>query len=352
MSSKKETLVILTPGFAESEEDTTCLPFVQHHVKEIAKQYPDIEIVIVAFQYPFNKKEYLWNGHRVICGNGKNRGGLKRYRLWWKMWQELNHLKKTNNIIGLFSLWCTECALVGSYFGRVNNIQHYNWICGQDAKVSNKYVQYIHPKAEELIVISDFLKREFYKNHKKEPAHVIPVGIETNAHVVTEQKRNIDIIGVGSLIPLKQYDVFVEVVQVLVKEMPQLQALIYGKGPEEQRLKSMIENMGLKNNIELMGATPHNEVLLAMQRAKILLHPSAYEGLGAVCLEALNMGAYVISYVQPIDQVIPHWLHVSNKEEMIEQTKKLLNTPSLEHTSISPYTCSGSAAAIMRLFLG
>ena len=68
-----------------------------------------------------------------------------------------------------------------------------------------------------------------------------------------EEPRTIDIMGAGSLIPLKQYDVFVEVVAAVKKLIPSVKAILCGTGTEERKLKEMAEKYGLEKNITFMG---------------------------------------------------------------------------------------------------
>ena len=78
MKNDKPVFVILTPGFAANEADTTCLPFLQILVKAINKNFSSIKIIILCFQYPFSANEYLWNDNKVISLGGKNKGKLTR----------------------------------------------------------------------------------------------------------------------------------------------------------------------------------------------------------------------------------------------------------------------------------
>ncbi|MDR3681799.1 MAG: glycosyltransferase family 4 protein [Flavipsychrobacter sp.] len=350
MSPKDKTLVILTPGFPENKDDTTCLPFLQTHVRALNRAYPRLEIIILAFQYPFFEDIYKWENNEVISFGGKERGKLHRVFVWRRVWRKLRQIQKTKNIIALFSLWCTECALVGHYFGKQKDIQHYTWLCGQDAKKSNKYVKYIRPGANELIAMSDFLKREFYKNHGVEPGQVIPIGVDTNQFTAQCSERTIDVLGAGSLIPLKQYDIFTKVVGSLVQELPELQAVLCGDGPERNLIINHVIALKIQENMSLKGEVPHADVLQYMQRTKIFLHTSNYEGFGTVCLEALHAGAHVVSFTQPMDVTIPHWHHVSNKDEMVMKVKELLTDELTPFYSVTPYKADDVAIAMMALF--
>ena len=109
--------------------------------------------------------------------------------MWRNLWSTLHKIKKENNIIGLFSFWVTECAFIGKYFGKRNNLKHFGWVTGQDAKKGNKYIPLIRPEPYELIAMSDFLSKEFYKNYAVKPLYIIPNGIDPSLFPVQSAEK-------------------------------------------------------------------------------------------------------------------------------------------------------------------
>lgn len=351
MSDRAKTLVILSPGFPENEADTTCIPPQQVFVRNLKQNYPSLNIIVLAFQYPFSPGEYQWNGVTVVTFGGRNRGRVFRVRNWIRVWLYLQKLNKTSKLIGLLSFWMGECALLGSRFAKRNNLKHFCWVLGQDARLWNKYFKWIRPQAESLVALSDFIAKEFYKNYKIKPANVIPVGIDPSDFSIQENtERDIDIMGAGSLIPLKQYFLFVDAVRYLKDEFPNLKAVICGAGPEFEPLQAMIKSLHLENNIQLLGEQSHSAVLAMMQRSKIFVHTSAYEGFGVVCLEALYAGAQVVSFVHPMDAEIPNWHFTNIPGYMIKKVRELLKDPGIDHSLVLPYPVSESARSMMALF--
>jgi glycosyltransferase involved in cell wall biosynthesis len=348
--NNKSTLIVLSPGFPKDEQDTTCLPAQQSFVKALNKNFPSLNIIILAFQYPFVSKKYKWFGNDVISFNGSNKRLPLRLFLWLRIYKALQKLKKQGRITGVLSFWCTECALTGKYFANKNNLIHINWILGQDAKENNRYVKWVKPSSGELIALSDFLADTFLKNHGIKPAHVIPLGVDKSIDSKNVLEKNIDVMGAGSLIPLKQYNIFIEVVGAIKKFLPGINVILCGGGPEEKKLKELLQEYHLEKNILLKGNMEHKRVLQLMQRTKVFLHPSGYEGFSSACLEALYAGAHVISFVKPMNSLIPHWHIVKSKEGMIEKTLELLNDPNTRYESVLPYSIDDSAKAIMNLF--
>ena len=54
--------------------------------------------------------------------------------------------------------------------------------------------------------------------------------------------------------------------------------MLIGNGPEKNKLKNLITQLGLQSNLILTGELPYHEVIERLQRAKVFLHPSSYEG--------------------------------------------------------------------------
>lgn len=348
--TKQDTLVILSPGFPENEADTTCIPAQQVFVRNLKKNFPALNIVVLAFQYPFTSSRYRWWGVTVFSFGGKNRGGVFRLLVWIRVWLKLRKLKRKHRLVGLLSFWMGECTLVASRFARWHKVKHFSWVLGQDAKLWNKYFDRIKPRAGSLIALSDFIAAEFNRNYDIRPAHAIPVGIDPAMFNLPATERDIDVLGAGSLIPLKQYFLLVNIVGVLRETRPGIKAIICGDGPEMESLRTMVRNLGLESNITLMGELEHKDVLDMMGRAKIFVHTSAYEGFGVVCLEALYAGAQVVSFVKPMDAEIRNWHFAHMQDDMLKIVKGLLDDPGIDHTPVIPYLADDSSKAIMDLF--
>jgi glycosyltransferase involved in cell wall biosynthesis len=348
-----KTLIILSPGFPDNEEDTTCLPSQQVLVRTLSEQFPKLQILVLAFQYPYESRRYLWNEVHVKSLGGRNPGKLKRLGVWIGVWRELkNILRNGKDGIGVLSFWLGECALVGSAFSRFYHLPHYTWVLGQDAKKGNKYYRLIRPPANELIAVSDFIADEFERNYFLRPAHIIPVGIDTSAFPPLRPVRDIDILGAGSLIPLKRYDVFIDVIGELSQEFPFIKAVICGSGPQRDTLQRKIEDRGLGDRVELWGGVSHGEVLQLMQRTRIFLHPSDYEGFAAVFAEALYAGAHIVSYCKPVKGVVEHWHIVNSKENLLKQMRVLLREPALADNRVLHYSGRQMTIDLMRILSG
>ncbi|HMG10620.1 MAG TPA: glycosyltransferase [Mucilaginibacter sp.] len=348
--NKQKALVILSPGFPANEGDTTCMPPMQIFVKALKQQNPQLHVIVISFQYPFIASRYWWNGVDVIALAGKGRGQLYRLLTWRRVWKTLQKLHHKYELTGLLSFWIGECAFVGNRFAKKYSLLHYTWLLGQDAKAGNEYVNRIKPERGSLIAISDALAKEFRINYGLLPEHTIPTGIDTTLFKTVPAGRDIDIMGAGSLIPLKQYHLFVNVVKNLTAEFPKIKTVICGKGPEMESLKKQISRLKLENNIQLKGELSHPEILALMQRSKVFLHTSAYEGYSTVLSEALYAGCHVVSLVnamntRPVQHYVP-----DNAEHLPDIIKELLKNENLVHEQVLIYPIQTIVAKVAALF--
>jgi glycosyltransferase involved in cell wall biosynthesis len=350
MNEKRNILIIITPGFPASEDDSTCLPMQQQFVRALNRIHPTLQVIVLALQYPYATSEYAWYGNRVITFNGRNRGGLAGFLMRRRAIRVLSSIAHEGRIVGLLSFWYNECARLSEAFNRLTGIPHYCWILGQDARKMNRTPRIVHMKDRSLIALSDFLQGEFERNHKIRPVHVVPPGIDRSLAYDTFFARDIDVMAAGSLITLKQYSIFLQVIAGLKKSRPNISAVLAGDGIERQRLRSEIDALGLTKQVKLTGSLPYGQVLDLMRRSRVFLHPSTYEGFSGVCLEAVSLGADVISFCQPMKESIPHWQIASSTEEMEAMAKHILDHSPPANKALPVFDIETTARKMLGLF--
>lgn len=290
-------IVLFVPGFPESEEDSTCIPALQNFSLALARLRPDLQVRVITFQHPPCRGTYRWNGIEVYSAGGRNARGALRLLTWARVASRFFRIHRRAETVALHSFWLEECTLVAQLLARLAGIRHVASIMGQDAKAENRYLRRIDLRLPTITCGSAFAGRRFESATGRPPDRIVPFGLDTHSFAGREPRpRSIDVLGVGSLTPLKRYDLFVELVARLSIDIPSLRAVIIGEGPERPALERRIAAHGLTRILELRGSLPRPQVIDAMFQSKILLHPSSYEGQGYVFLEALRSGMRVVSF--------------------------------------------------------
>ena len=343
----KDVLLILTPGFPENEDDTTCLPTQQLLVRSLSHLASSVEIVVITLQYPYRFTTYNWHGQTVFAMGGQRRGKFFRVRTWWRAWQTVRHIRRTSNITGILSFWYGECAWLGKQFSNRLKIKHCCWVLGQDAREGNRFVRWANLPAEQIAAISDQAASLFFENYHIMPEYIVPNGIMPRKTEIHE--RDIDLLAAGSLIQLKRYDLYVRLVASLQRNGMNVRAWLCGDGPELQALQTLATSLGA--SITFAGSQPHHQLLALMQRTKLLIHPSEYEGFSTVCLEAITAGAQVISFIQPMNSSIEGWHVVQTIDEMIDKTSALMcKGQPLKHAFPHEFTIDETARKFLTIF--
>lgn len=103
------------------------------------------------------------------------------------------------------------------------------------------------------------------------------------------------IVGVGNLKFTKGFDLFIEAIDRLRSQYPDIHGVIVGGGDEEGRLREMIRRRNLDAFVSMSGAQTPAETMAYMDCGEIFCLPSWSEGFGIVYLEAMAHGKPVIA---------------------------------------------------------
>lgn len=288
----------ITPGFAAHENDSTCIPPMQLLAQQLVRQ--GIDLQIIALEYPFSDAPYRWHGASVFPCNGGNRRWLK----WRTLWRAM-HWGKACILEGfraaqppvVHSFWLGWASGLGERLWRRYGIPHYTTLMGQDVLPQNRKFLYglDAARAGRLIAVSDFQNTVFGKNAGFRAKHVIPWGVEESEVPQTlPPNRPIDVLGAGSLIPVKNWEKWLNVIALAVRKAPGLRAEIVGDGAERAKLERLAQQLGLGQTVHFAGNQPRPSVLDKMKQSKVLLHTAHYESFGYVLAEAAMNGCRVV----------------------------------------------------------
>lgn len=75
---------------------------------------------------------------------------------------------------------------------------------------------------------------------------------------------------------------------------PDLRFKITGSGPDEQRLKTLANSLGVSQRIDFVGFQPRNEALAILSTGDMFVQPSLYEGHSLALIEAAKLGLPLI----------------------------------------------------------
>ena len=121
------------------------------------------------------------------------------------------------------------------------------------------------------------------------------------------------VVGVGRLVEKKGFRYLVEACRILRDRGRRFRCAIIGDGDERGDLERQVVRYALDNEVSLLGARPHAEVIELVKRAEAFVLPCVVgedgdrDGLPTVLLEAMAVGVPVVSTpVAGIPEIIDH----------------------------------------------
>jgi glycosyltransferase involved in cell wall biosynthesis len=99
---------------------------------------------------------------------------------------------------------------------------------------------------------------------------------------------------IGQLIPRKGHRYLLEALAGLVSERPNLRLLIFGEGPLEAELKSLVSSLELEGKVLFAGFRDDLDEMIAC--LDLVVHPALAEGLGVALLKAAAAAVPVVAF--------------------------------------------------------
>ncbi|WP_371782191.1 glycosyltransferase [Streptosporangium subroseum] len=101
----------------------------------------------------------------------------------------------------------------------------------------------------------------------------------------------------GRWVPVKAHDRLIRAFAVVADRRPDWRLRLYGGGPEEKRLRALVQDLNLHNHVYFMGTT--SDLTGEFAKASIVATTSRAEVLGMTVIEAMASGVPVIGFDSP-----------------------------------------------------
>lgn len=163
------------------------------------------------------------------------------------------------------------------------------------SKISNILMKWLYPKAKGFVFQTNEQKKYFNEEIQKKSVIIfnpIKESFLENSNIKLEEREN-TIINIGRLVPQKNQEMLIEAFEKISKEYPEYKLKIFGTGPLKEELQEKINNLNMKDKIFLCGLT--DNIKEELEKSKIFVLSSDYEGMPNSLIEAMAVGCTVIS---------------------------------------------------------
>ena len=93
----------------------------------------------------------------------------------------------------------------------------------------------------------------------------------------------------------KGIDTLLEAIAIIARTRPQIELRIAGRGSSLDRIKAMVNGLGISGNVRLLGAVTDTERNDLLSTAAVQLMPSRFEGFGLAAAEAMAAGVPLVA---------------------------------------------------------
>jgi glycosyltransferase involved in cell wall biosynthesis len=127
--------------------------------------------------------------------------------------------------------------------------------------------------------------------------NAVPLDLwESNDASSLNDCRDIDVLYLGNIEPIKGPDLLLDAFSRLLERRPATSLYFVGSGVMEQEVRSTAARLGLAERVTFAGRAKRADVGRWLRRARILALPSRAEGLPLVSIEAQLMGVPVVGH--------------------------------------------------------
>lgn len=150
-------------------------------------------------------------------------------------------------------------------------------------------------QARHLFAVSSRIARELACHYRPpRAATVLPNGVDAGFFAFRDESARRDfVLYVGRLGPRKGLGTLIRAFALLARR--DLKLVLLGAGPLEARLRRLSRELEVADRVIFAGAGDRERVRDALQRCRLFVLPSAYEGMSLALLEAMAAGAPVVT---------------------------------------------------------
>lgn len=308
---------VITSAYPEFEDDPHGI-FVHRLMKEIQKRGHDVKVLapftsgeteyvldgvhVEKFHYFYPKRFQKLCGRAGMVDNVKDGFLVKLQVLPFVLFNTLNSLRKMHDVDLIHVQWPIPNGLGAFFLKKIYKIPYINTIHGEEVYLSKRYHMLyflrslVNNSVKSVTNSSGTLRTCLDSGLKEDKFEVIPFGVDTSFFRpidVDKDENTFQILAVGYLIERKGFEYLIKAMKNVLEKHENVYLRIVGSGPLEKRLKNLIKDLDLNENVEIIKNVSDDGLLKIYNSSDLFVLPSVVdsqgntEGLGVVLLEAM-----------------------------------------------------------------
>jgi glycosyltransferase involved in cell wall biosynthesis len=198
-----------------------------------------------------------------------------------------------------------SCSVVISILSRILTIPFSTFFGGVPEQTQKYKVKVILDRKMLLIFSRNIATnnptvcRRLQKIYNRTDFRLIPNFVEPQFKPTEDPREPSSVLYVGRLAPEKRVDHLLRAFAIVTKKIPEAHLYIAGRGSCSSTLKDLTNMLGLESSVHFLGWLSREGVVKWMNRCKVFVQPSVYEGFPNALLEAMASGMAVVAMNVP-----------------------------------------------------
>ncbi len=271
------------------------------------KEYEEMDgVKVYRFRYAEDENEviaYQGNMHKIVLGSVS---GIFQFKQFLNAFEKkaLQVIAK-ENIEVIAGHWLVPAGIVMKSLAKKTAIPMILSSHGTDIRLMRKYFAVLYRYLKNFCltlkswtVVSSFLQNGILEmdDRLQNILEVLPMPHDESIFYKDESiKRDENlIVAVTRFTDQKRVDKLVQAFALASEKNNQIKLQIYGIGQLQDEIESLIEKLGMKENISIYAPLPQDELREIYNKASIVILNSFEEGFGLALSESMLCGAAVI----------------------------------------------------------
>lgn len=315
---------VITSAYPDYEDDPHGI-FVHRLMREIVNKGHEVHVLapytggetkyilegvhVERFHYFYPRRFEKLSGRAGMIDNVKEGFLVKIQVLTFLFCNVFYSLRKLKNMDIIHVHWPIPNGLGAVFLKKIYGIPYINTIHGEEVHLSRRYrmlfaLRWLVNNSSKTITNSTATRKFCIEaGLTGENIGVIPFGVDADFFRpldVYKDETIFQILSVGYLIERKGFEYLIRAMPYVLEEHKHVRLKIVGSGPLESKLKELIYELDIGDEVEIVRNVSGEELLMLYNSADLFVLPSIVdsqgntEGLGVVLLEAMACGIPVI----------------------------------------------------------
>lgn len=315
---------VITSAYPDYEDDPHGI-FVHRLMKEIANKGNEVHVLapytggeteytlegvhVERFHYFYPRRFEKLSGRAGMIDNVKEGFLVKIQVLTFLFFNVIYSILKLRKMDVVHVQWPIPNGLGAIFLKKIYGIPYINTIHGEEVHLSKRYhllfaLRWLVNNSSKTITNSTATRKFCLEaGLDGDKIEVIPFGVDTDFFrplEVYKDENIFQILSVGYLIERKGFEYLIRAMPLVLEKYKQARLKIVGSGPLESKLKELVYELDLGDEVEIVKNVSDEELLMIYNSSDLFVLPSIVdsqgntEGLGVVLLEAMACGLPVI----------------------------------------------------------